>query len=215
MIDFQRNPAYELNAQTNGTIGGIWLSSSTIRGNAANRQKQTFTSKTKSSYHTCNIYPHSFDLCSYCHSSKFCCGFEQLEHVKKYYGLNTLRLDLITCKKLLSPNHGGISVTSGLNSLHYELGSVATYYCYLGYALMGQTTRTCEDTNGGTVTTGTWSGTPPYCQGKSLYACWVNLQWGHWMEAHQVVKVLNHSACLIIFIINGHNIDLIFYYCNN
>ena len=37
--------------------------------------------------------------------------------------------------------------------------SKITYTCEPGYALVkqSQATRTCEDTNGGTVTTGTWS----------------------------------------------------------
>ena len=73
----------------------------------------------------------------------------------------------LTCEGLAPPNNGKISVSPGANSLSYGLGSVATYFCDPGYALVGQTTRTCEDTNGGTVTTGTWSGTPPHCQGIS------------------------------------------------
>ena len=74
----------------------------------------------------------------------------------------------LQCRELSPPDNGGISVAPGPNSLSQGLGSVATYSCDPGYALVGQTTRTCEDTNGGTVTTGTWSGTPPYCQGKTL-----------------------------------------------
>ena len=77
-----------------------------------------------------------------------------------------LNLDALTCDELSLPDNGEISVAPGLNSLSHGLGSVATYSCDPGYALVGQTTRTCEDTNGGTVTTGTWSGTPPYCQGE-------------------------------------------------
>ena len=40
-----------------------------------------------------------------------------------------------------------------------------TYSCDPGYALVkqSQATRTCEDTNGGTVTTGTWSGSGLTC----------------------------------------------------
>ena len=77
-----------------------------------------------------------------------------------------LHLDALTCEELSLPDNGVISVTPGPNSLSHGLGSVATYSCDPGYALVGQSTRTCEDTNGGTVTTGTWSGTPPYCQGE-------------------------------------------------
>ena len=72
----------------------------------------------------------------------------------------------VTCEVLSQPGNGMISFTPGPNSLSRGLGSVATYSCDPGYALVGQTTRTCEDTNGGTVTTGTWSGAQPYCQGN-------------------------------------------------
>ena len=71
----------------------------------------------------------------------------------------------LTCEVPSPPDNGEITVAPGSNSLSHGLGSVATYSCDPGYALVGQTTRTCEDTNGGTVTTGTWSGTPPHCQG--------------------------------------------------
>ena len=77
-----------------------------------------------------------------------------------------LHLGALICEELSPPDNGEISVAPGPNSLSNGLGSVATYSCDPGYALVGQTTGTCEDTNGGTVTTGTWSGTPPYCQGE-------------------------------------------------
>ena len=56
-------------------------------------------------------------------------------------------------------------MATGANLLTLGLGSVATYTCNTGLGLVGQTTRVCEDTNGGTVTTGTWSGSPPTCEG--------------------------------------------------
>ena len=57
-----------------------------------------------------------------------------------------------------------IATTSNENK-YYSLGSVAKYSCNTEFALVGQTTRVCEDTNGGTVTTGTWSGSLPTCEG--------------------------------------------------
>ena len=53
-----------------------------------------------------------------------------------------------------------------LSSQHLGVGVTAMYSCSPNYALVGETTRTCEDTNGGT--TGTWSGTPPHCHGIRL-----------------------------------------------
>ena len=75
----------------------------------------------------------------------------------------------MTCDELSQPSNGDIFVAPGPNSLSRGLGSIAIYFCDLDYALVGQGIRTCEDTNGGTVTTGTWSGTPAYCQGTQRY----------------------------------------------
>ena len=76
-----------------------------------------------------------------------------------------LTIVALRCDELLPHDNGLISIEHGPNSLSHGLGSIATYSCDPGYALVGPTTRTCEDTNGGSVTTGTWSGTTPYCQG--------------------------------------------------
>ena len=72
----------------------------------------------------------------------------------------------LSCEELSAPEHGEISVAPGPNLLSHGQGSVATYSCDQGYALVGQITRTCEDTSGGTVITGTWSNSPPSCQGR-------------------------------------------------
>ena len=53
-------------------------------------------------------------------------------------------------------------IGGGINFLQYSLGTVATYSCNTGSALAGQTTRVCEDTNGGT-----WSGQAPTCEGMT------------------------------------------------
>ena len=71
----------------------------------------------------------------------------------------------LTCEGLSEPTNGGFSIEAGPNSLSGGLGSVATYTCHPGYALVGQSTRTCEDINGGAVTMGTWSRAQPSCQG--------------------------------------------------
>ncbi len=74
----------------------------------------------------------------------------------------------LTCEVLSPPTNGGVSIEAGPNSLSGGLGSVATYTCDPGYAVVGQRTRTCEDTNGGTVTMGMWSGAQPSCNGIHL-----------------------------------------------
>ncbi|XP_064398669.1 sushi, von Willebrand factor type A, EGF and pentraxin domain-containing protein 1-like isoform X2 [Halichondria panicea] len=89
---------------------------------------------------------------------------ETLEY--KFRELNATDIDqrALSCEGLSPPTNGGVNVQAGPNSLTYGLGSVATYSCDPGYALVGQRTRTCQDNNGGTVTMGTWSGALPLCQ---------------------------------------------------
>ena len=82
-----------------------------------------------------------------------------------YYNLYSTT---VVCPALSDPENGAISIVPGTNLLTLGLGSVATYSCNTGFALVGQTTRVCEDTNGGNVTTGTWSESAPTCQGNVL-----------------------------------------------
>ena len=70
----------------------------------------------------------------------------------------------IFCSESPAPQNGTMSIATASNENRYSLGSVARYSCNTGFALLGQTTRVCEDTNGGTVTTATWSGSLPTCE---------------------------------------------------
>ena len=65
----------------------------------------------------------------------------------------------ILCPELTVPVNGTITVRS-TSQLQLGVGTTATYSCDPGYGLVGETTRTCEDTNGGT---GVWSGDDPTC----------------------------------------------------
>ena len=69
--------------------------------------------------------------------------------------------EVITCPSLNSPMNGAITFTPGAENSNTGLGSVATYSCYLGYVLVGQTTRVCQNSIG----VGVWSGSQPTCQG--------------------------------------------------
>jgi len=71
------------------------------------------------------------------------------------------------CAVLTSPLYGSVEISPGPNAIALGLGSVANYSCYSNYNLVGDQTRTCQDSSGGTVTTGTWSGPEPTCQGTS------------------------------------------------
>ncbi len=65
----------------------------------------------------------------------------------------------------MAPGNGSLTISSGVNPL--SVGSVATYSCDLGYALLpGPPTRTCEDPDSDSV--GTWTGTMPDCEGDVL-----------------------------------------------
>ena len=73
---------------------------------------------------------------------------------------------VILCPELSAPANGGVT----LNTQTFGVGTTATYSCDPGYVLVGEITRTCEDTHRGA--TGTWNGTEPLCDGmQTLIKC--------------------------------------------
>ncbi len=51
-----------------------------------------------------------------------------------------------------------------ISSTLLGVGTTASYTCNQGHVLVGDVTRTCQDTSGGTATIGTWSGSDPTCE---------------------------------------------------
>ena len=70
----------------------------------------------------------------------------------------TLSILEIFCNASLEVSNGMVMLSSKLVSV----GTTANYSCDPGYVLVGETTRTCEDTNSGTL--GRWSGDNPICK---------------------------------------------------
>ncbi len=86
-------------------------------------------------------------------------GGIQFNIVQCYYA------EAVYCPPLTTPGNGSVTISSaGVNLL--SVGSVATYSCDPGYALLGPPTRTCEDPDSNSV--GTWSETMPDCEGEVL-----------------------------------------------
>lgn len=67
----------------------------------------------------------------------------------------------ISCDKL-GLNNGVILYTPD-SATPYVTGTIATHKCAEGFALIGESMRTCELTN---VTQGRWSGLAPTCDRK-------------------------------------------------
>ena len=84
---------------------------------------------------------------------------------KHFDKLGYALVEAVYCPALTPPDHGTVSISSGVNYL--SVGSTATYSCDPGYALLGSTTRTCEDPDRDSV--GTWTGSVATCQGEVLY----------------------------------------------
>lgn len=61
----------------------------------------------------------------------------------------------IQCSLLSAPENGSVNADST------QYGGVAMYTCNTGYILVGSVKRTC-------IENGTWSGTSPHCQRKSI-----------------------------------------------
>ena len=63
----------------------------------------------------------------------------------------------VDCGNLTDPTNGSVHHTAGTTN-----GQTATYSCYTGYNLVGNSTRTCQ-------ASGNWSGSAPTCQGIRTY----------------------------------------------
>ena len=98
-------------------------------------------------------------------------GLEACQTVKviihSAFQLDSLHLSIthtvILCSVLTAPDNGTIEFSTTSQLL--GVGTTATYSCDPGYVLVGETSRTCEDTNSGT--TGAWSGDDPICKNLS------------------------------------------------
>ena len=73
------------------------------------------------------------------------------------------------CEPLAVVN-GGVNYDLSANSMtNYPSGAIATHLCSPNFGLVGGSTRTCMDSTDAT-STGSWSGAPITCPGKSLSA---------------------------------------------
>ena len=63
---------------------------------------------------------------------------------------------VVDCDNLTDPANGSVNHTSGTT-----FAQTATYSCNIGYNLVGDSNRTCQDT-------GNWSGSAPTCQSMLL-----------------------------------------------
>ena len=154
----QKNPAYELNIQTNGTIGGrsdheyeypAPLPEATEQASRSRSLKHIMRAVTVIAILTISL----LFLVLIAAVPSLVVVFE---HTKP------IGLENLTCEELSPLDNGEIGVAPGPSSPSHGLGSVATYSCDPGYSLVGQTTRTCEDANN--EATGTWSGVDPMCE---------------------------------------------------
>ena len=71
---------------------------------------------------------------------------------------------VITCPPLNDPTNG--TVTYNVESDHLEFGKQAIYNCSTGFALVGNTTRTC--TGDGSSITGFFEGEIPTCESECM-----------------------------------------------
>ncbi len=70
----------------------------------------------------------------------------------------------ITCSGLSDPTNGMVNFAVDTTS-PFDYQTRATYSCNSGYGLTsGDTVRTCEGSRNGP---GEWTGTAPFCEGKS------------------------------------------------
>ena len=67
----------------------------------------------------------------------------------------------VDCGNLTDPANGSVNHTAGTT-----LGQTATYSCYTGYNLVGDSTRTCQ-------ASANWSRNAPTCQGMLLHSVYL------------------------------------------
>ena len=72
-------------------------------------------------------------------------------------------ISAIECPSLSLTN--GVIVYASDTSPEFEIGTVATYSCDAGFAVVGDMTRTCLDNNQLDIV-GVWSGSAPTCEGN-------------------------------------------------
>ena len=105
------------------------------------------------------------------------CGVRKIQFVlvshlrnTNYVFMAVLHLSLcpftteITCSSLDPPSNGKISYDSDRED-SFGVGTIATYMCSAGYALIGSVSRTCMDDDQ-QDTVGVWNGNAPTCEGK-------------------------------------------------
>lgn len=61
----------------------------------------------------------------------------------------------------------GIVTYSVDTAAEFEIGTIATHSCNVGFVLVGDMTQTCEDDDQAD-TVGAWSGTPRTCDRKNF-----------------------------------------------
>ena len=103
------------------------------------------------------------------HGLEACQTVEVIIH--SAFQLDSLYLSIthtvILCSVLTAPDNGTIEFSTTSQLLSLDVGTTATYSCDPGYVLVGETTRTFEDTNSGT--TGAWSRDDPICKNLSKH----------------------------------------------
>ncbi len=73
-------------------------------------------------------------------------------------------LSVILCPEIMAPVNGTLVISTPSPTQPLIVGTTATYSCDPGLVLVGDLTRTCEDSGTGTV--GNWSGSEvdPICE---------------------------------------------------
>ncbi len=72
---------------------------------------------------------------------------------------------MILCPEITAPVNGTLIISTPSSTQPLGVGTTATYSCDPGYVLVGDLTRTCEDSETGSRV-GTWSGSEvdPTCE---------------------------------------------------